>query len=130
MGAKGKSYKKAPPTQCRNLAIYPRSGRSAMIVGLSMHDRIETKLRTALAPVLLEIIDESALHAGHAGARPGGSTHFRVRIVAKRFDGESRIARQRLVYDLLAQEFADGVHALALDAKSPADAQKATRVSP
>ena len=95
-----------------------------------MLKRIEEKLRSGLAPDLLEVVDESHRHAGHAGSRPGGNTHFRVRVVSSRFKGMGRIERQRLIYDLLAEELASGVHALAIDAKEPAEAQQATRVSP
>ena len=95
-----------------------------------MLKRIEEKLRAALAPDRLEVVDESHRHAGHAGSRPGGNTHFRVKIVSSRFEGLSRIARQRLIHEVLAEEFASGVHALAIEAKAPAEAQNTTRVSP
>ena len=88
-------------------------------------DRIADKLTAALSPATLEIVDESAQHAGHAGARPGGETHFRVRIVAAAFAGMSRVERQRLVYRILAGELAGGVHALALATLSPAEADGA-----
>ncbi len=83
---------------------------------------IEHKLRAAFAPQMLEVIDESALHAGHAGARPEGETHFRVRIVADRFSGMNRVARHRAVNGALAAELADRVHALAISAKAPGEA--------
>lgn len=76
--------------------------------------QIESKLRAALAPSRLVVTDDSARHAGHAGAQPGGETHFTVEIVSTKFAGLSRVARHRLVYDLLAGEIAGGVHALAL----------------
>ncbi|HAH09404.1 MAG TPA: BolA family transcriptional regulator [Alphaproteobacteria bacterium] len=85
-------------------------------------DRIRTALNAALAPNELDIIDESALHAGHAGAAPGGETHFRVRIVATAFAGLSRVERHRRVNAALAQEFAGRLHALALTALSPDEA--------
>ena len=78
--------------------------------------RIESLLRDALSPQQLEVVDESHLHAGHAGAREGGETHYRVTIVSDIFDGEGRVARQRRVNDLLAGEFADGLHALSIRA--------------
>jgi BolA protein len=84
---------------------------------MSVATRIEEKLKAALAPAALEIIDESHLHAGHAGARPEGETHFRVKIVSSRFDGLSRVARHRLVNDILAEELAGPVHALAISAR-------------
>ena len=74
------------------------------------------RLAELLAPTLLEVIDESFAHAGHAGADATGyGTHFRVRIASPLFAGRSRVARHRLVYDAL-QEFVDrGVHALAIE---------------
>lgn len=63
--------------------------------------------------------DESGRHAGHAGARPGGETHYRLRLVSTSFAGLSRVARQRLVYDALREEFDTGLHALSLDLKTP-----------
>jgi BolA family transcriptional regulator, general stress-responsive regulator len=83
-----------------------------------MQERIVARL-TALDPTLLDVVDESHLHAGHAGAREGGGTHYRVRIVSAQFEHQSRVARHRLIYGLLTAEFADGLHALALVAKAP-----------
>lgn len=85
-------------------------------------ETIENKLRAALAPAHLTVTDESAQHAGHAGARPGGETHFHVEIVAAAFDGESRLARQRRVHAILADELAGPVHALSLRLRTPAEA--------
>ena len=85
-----------------------------------MQERIVARL-TALDPTLLDVVDESHLHAGHAGAHEGGGTHYRVRVVSAKFDRRSRVERHRLVYDLLAAEFADGLHALALVAKAPGE---------
>ena len=84
-----------------------------------MQERIVARLKEALDPVSLDVVDESDRHAGHAGARPGGGTHYRVRVVSARFERQSRIERHRLVYGVLAAEFADGLHALALVAKAP-----------
>ena len=84
-----------------------------------MQERIVARLKEALDPVSLDVVDESDRHAGHAGARAGGGTHYRVRVVSARFDRQSRIERHRLVYGVLAAEFADGLHALALVAKAP-----------
>jgi BolA family transcriptional regulator, general stress-responsive regulator len=84
--------------------------------------RLREKLEAALAPVRLEIVDESHRHAGHAGARPEGETHFRVEIVAASFAGKSRVERQRLVYAILADELKDRVHALQLATKAPGEA--------
>ncbi|RZL66271.1 MAG: BolA family transcriptional regulator [Variovorax sp.] len=78
---------------------------------------IEATLRAALAPTTLEVIDESASHAGHAGANAEGyGTHFRVRIASAQFDGKSRVARHRLVYDALHIFIAEGLHAIAIEA--------------
>ena len=85
--------------------------------------RIETALVAQFAPASLTLVDESAKHAGHAGAQPGGETHYRVRIVADAFEGLNRVARQRLVYNLLREEFDTGLHALALELKTPGEAQ-------
>lgn len=78
---------------------------------------IESRLREALAPLELSVQDDSALHAGHAGAREGG--HFTVRLRSARFQGLQRVARHRLVYDALAALMAGGIHALAIDARAP-----------
>ena len=78
---------------------------------------LEARLRERLAPTQLQVVDESGAHAGHAGANGTGfGTHFRVRIASPRFDGMSRVARHRLVYDAL-RDFIDrqGVHALAIE---------------
>ncbi len=79
--------------------------------------RIEALLREALAPSQIEVQDDSHLHAGHAGAREGG--HYTVRLRSARFAGLSRVARHRLVYDSLGNLQALGVHALALDTRTP-----------
>lgn len=78
---------------------------------------IESRLRARLSPLSLEVLDDSAQHAGHAGAREGG--HYTVRIVAAAFTGLHRVARHRLVYDSLAELMKQGIHALAIDARSP-----------
>ena len=78
---------------------------------------IEAALRAALAPAMLEVQDDSNLHAGHAGAREG--RHFSVRIVSGRFQGLGRVARHRLVYDALHSLMPRGIHALAIDARVP-----------
>ena len=80
-----------------------------------MHEAIEQKLRTRFTPEHLEIIDESHRHQGHGGWREGGETHFRVRIAARQFDGQSRLAQHRAVMDALAAELDGGVHALAIE---------------
>ena len=85
----------------------------------SVKSHIEGKLTKALRPEALNVIDESHLHAGHAGSRPGGETHFRVTVVAPVFAGKSRIERHRLVNETLAEELAGPVHALAVRAYAP-----------
>lgn len=77
---------------------------------------MEAELQTRLAPHVLEVIDESHQHAGHAGANGSGfGTHFRVRIATSRFVGLTRVARHRLVYDALQKFIDQGVHALAIE---------------
>jgi BolA protein len=80
---------------------------------------IEAALRAALAPTEIEVQDDSHLHAGHAGAREG--RHFSVRVASARFNGLSRVARHRLVYDALRNLIPQGIHALAIDARAPGD---------
>ena len=84
-------------------------------------DQLQARLQEVLQPSTLQVIDESNLHHGHAGANGTGSgTHFRVRIASHFFTGKSRVARHRLVYDAL-QDFMDqGLHALAIEAQTPA----------
>jgi BolA protein len=85
-------------------------------------ERIRDKLTAAFAPVTLDIADDSARHAGHAGARPGGETHFTVTLVSDRFAGQSRLERQRAVYKVLSEELKERVHALALNLATPEEA--------
>ena len=87
-----------------------------------MAARLRAKLEQALSPLSLDIEDESAKHAGHAGAREGGETHFRVRIVSTSFAGLSRVQRQRKVYAAVAEELAERVHALSLMTLTPDEA--------
>ena len=82
---------------------------------------IDNRLRSEFAPARLAVEDESSRHYGHAGWREGGETHFRVEIVSAAFEGQSRVARQRLVYGALKDEFAAGLHALALTTLTPAE---------
>ena len=88
---------------------------------MAVAHRIREKLTLALHPERLEILDESHLHAGHAGARPGGETHFRVEVVATAFQGKSRLERQRLVYALLKEEMSQQIHALSLVTRAPGE---------
>jgi BolA protein len=87
---------------------------------LSRAERIETQLRERFSPVHFVLTDQSASHAGHAGARAGGETHYHLAMQAAAFEGLSRVARQRLVYDTLREEFDTGLHALTLDLKPAA----------
>lgn len=92
---------------------------------MTMEARLRAKLTEALRPTRLAIHDDSHRHAGHAGARTGGESHFRLEIVSFLFAGESRVARQRRVYVLLDAELRDGVHALQLTTLTPEE-DKAT----
>ena len=80
---------------------------------------IEAALRAELAPTAVEVRDDSHLHAGHAGAREG--RHFSLRVTSERFNGLSRVARHRVVYDALRNLIPQGIHALAIDARAPGD---------
>jgi BolA family transcriptional regulator, general stress-responsive regulator len=84
---------------------------------------IINKLREAFTPESLEVQDESHLHEGHAGHRPGGETHFRVYIVSQAFKGKSRIERHRMINATLASELAGSVHALAIHAQTPGESK-------
>jgi BolA protein len=86
---------------------------------MSVADTIRRKLSDRFAPTRLEVEDESHRHIGHEGARPGGETHFTVTIVSAAFIGHGRVARQRLVYETLADELATRVHALSLTTLAP-----------
>ena len=84
------------------------------------HRRIESSLRESFAPVHLEVVDESHLHAGHAGAKAGGG-HFRIVLVSARFEGKIPIERQRLVYSALADEMGAEIHALSMKTLTEAE---------
>lgn len=85
---------------------------------MDTRERIARRLEESLQPETLDVIDESHLHKGHHGARPGGETHYRVRVTASAFEGKSRIEMHRMINALLADELAAGVHALAIEAKA------------
>ena len=91
-------------------------------LSMSVADQIRQKLSANFTPEELVVVDESARHAGHSGARPGGETHFDVRIVSRSFDGLSRVERQRRVYAVLADEMKSQIHALSLTTLTPAEA--------
>jgi len=83
---------------------------------------VESEMRTRLAaldPVSLELVDESARHAGHAGARPGGNTHWNLKLISMKFSGLSSVARHRLVYAALGDLMHNPIHALAITAHTP-----------
>ena len=91
---------------------------------------IRERLTTMLVPSRLDLTDESARHAGHAGARAGGESHFRLTIVAAAFAGKSRIERQRLVFAALGDLMQTDVHALSISALTPAEADAAAQTPP
>ena len=84
-------------------------------------DIITEKLTSAFSPQSLEVVDESHLHAGHAGSREGGQTHYRVYIVSNAFEGKSRVDRHRMINTALSAELAGSVHALAIHAAAPGE---------
>jgi BolA protein len=88
---------------------------------MTTRDTITNKLREAFSPESLDVQDESHLHEGHAGHRPGGETHFRIHIVSPAFKGKSRIDRHRMINATLANELAGSVHALAIHAQAPGE---------
>lgn len=89
-----------------------------------MAAHLEHTLQQAFAPLDLDVVDQSHLHAGHAGAPDGGESHFRVRIVSATFSGLSRIARHRAVNELLVTELATKIHALTLELLTPEEAAR------
>lgn len=84
-------------------------------------DILTRKLTEAFTPQSLNVVDESHQHEGHAGARPGGQTHFKVYIVSEAFKGKTRIDRHRMINQVLADDLAAGVHALAIHATAPGE---------
>ncbi|MSO71809.1 MAG: BolA family transcriptional regulator [Alphaproteobacteria bacterium] len=82
-------------------------------------EAVKSKLTQRFSPTRLQVEDESHRHAGHAGSRPEGETHFRVEVVSHAFTGLSRVERQRLVYDTLGAEIKGGIHALSLATLTP-----------
>ena len=85
---------------------------------MSVAARIRERL-AALEPLAVELVDESAQHAGHAGAAPGGNTHWRLSIVSPRFSGQPTVARHRMVYQALGELMQNPIHALAINARAP-----------
>jgi BolA protein len=97
-------------------------GHGRIAAAMRTKDIIINKLREAFAPESLDVTDESHLHEGHAGHRPGGETHFRVYIVSPAFKGKSRMERHRMINATLSGELAGAVHALAIKAQAPGEA--------
>ncbi len=87
-------------------------------------DRIAETLAAAFGPADIAVTDDSHRHAGHAGAAPGGQTHYSVRVVSPAFFGMNRVARSRAVHEALAAEFGTGLHALALRLQTPEEAAR------
>ena len=85
---------------------------------MTVAEQIRERL-AALAPARLELLDQSAQHAGHAGAAPGGNTHWKLTIVSAAFAGKPTVARHRMVYQALGELMQDPIHALAISARSP-----------
>jgi BolA protein len=91
------------------------------VPGMNTRERIMETLTAAFAPQRLDVVDESHQHAGHAGSRPGGETHYRVHIVSDAFRGKTRVERHRMINQALASELAGGVHALAIHTSAPGE---------
>ena len=98
-----------------------KDNHGRIAAAMSTKDSIINKLREAFSPQSLDVTDESHLHEGHAGHRPGGETHFRVYIVSPAFQGKSRIERHRMINATLSGELAGSVHALAIKAQAPGE---------
>ena len=88
---------------------------------MSVAAEMRSRLEAALAPERIELIDDSAAHAGHAGAAPGGNTHWRLTVVSAKFAGKSTVARHRLVYQALGDLMQNPIHALQISARAPGE---------
>ena len=88
---------------------------------MSVAEEIRTRLRLALHPDALELTDKSALHAGHAGAAPGGNTHWHLVIVSPAFAGKNTVARHRMIYEAIGDLMSRPIHALEIDARAPGE---------
>ncbi len=88
---------------------------------LTRQERLRAALTAAFAPLELDVVDDSAQHAGHAGASAAGETHYTVRMVSATFTGQNRVARSRVVHARLGAEFASGLHALSLSLRAPGE---------
>lgn len=91
---------------------------------MSMEATIKSKISAALKPQVLEITNDSARHAGHAGDNGTGESHFKLKIVSAHFEGLGRVERQKLVYNILAHELASSLHALSIKALTPPENDK------
>ena len=88
---------------------------------MSIEEKIAEKIRSELSPEVLEVINESHHHAGHQASPGTGDSHFRIRVVSEVFEGENQVARQRRIYDILKEEMAGPIHALALETRAPSE---------
>ena len=107
------------------LALGAAGGLADMSGMQSRAARLEAVLTQAFSPTLLRVIDDSDRHAGHAGARPGGETHYTVLLVSAAFRGMDRVARSRAVHQVLAAELTGGLHALSLTLRTPEESAPA-----
>ncbi len=121
MGATGAAYKELTDVKSADSPNASGKANGASRPALSRQERLAETLNASFSPQAMEIVDESAAHAGHAGAREGGQTHYRVRMTAAAFTGLNRVARQRAVNQALKAEFDAGLHALALELKAPGE---------
>lgn len=109
-----------------NWRLDDRRGLAGMTELQTRAGRLEASLRAAFAPEAVRVVDDSARHEGHAGARPEGETHYSVLVVAAAFRGMNRVARSRAVHAVLDREFAGGMHALSLTLRTPEEAANAS----
>jgi BolA protein len=86
---------------------------------MTMQDTLQSKLAAQFSPESIEIMDESYKHRGHAGFKPEGETHFKIAMVSVRFEGKTRVERQRMVFDVLKEEMQHRIHALSLHLQTP-----------
>jgi BolA protein len=106
------------------LALGDDQGTDDMSAMQTRATRLEAVLTQAFSPTLVRLVDDSARHAGHAGAQPGGQTHYSVLLVSETFRGMNRVARSRAVHAAFAAEFAGGMHALSLVLRTPEESAK------
>lgn len=88
---------------------------------MTVYERIEEKIRKNLQPEYMELKNQSHLHAGHQGHDGSGQSHFRLVVVSKKFAGENRLSRQRMIYKILGDEFKGSLHALSITAYAPGE---------